>query len=150
MPLTPRRLATIILFLSVFMMAMKPSVDTDSFWHLRAGAWMLDNAHILTIDVFSYTRLNQSWINHSWLSQIFLALIYRLSGFGGLNLFTAVVIVAAFMFVYRAGRVERRAVRLGETRGSAHEVVAGLSAGEQVVVAGVEGLRDGQRAQLKR
>jgi RND family efflux transporter MFP subunit len=54
------------------------------------------------------------------------------------------------VFVYRDGRVERRAVRLGEARGSAHEVVAGLSAGEQVVVAGLAGLRDGQRAQLKR
>jgi len=100
---TTRRLALWILFLSLFAMAMKPSVDTDSFWHLRAGAWMLDNARILTMDVFSYTRLNQAWINHSWLSQILMAIIYRAGGYGGLNLATAFVIVLAFVFVYRAG-----------------------------------------------
>ena len=103
MALTTRRLAFLILFLGLFAMAMKPSVDTDSFWHLRAGAWMLDNARLLTIDLFSYTRFNQAWINHSWLSQILMAIIYRVGGYGGLNLATAFVIVLAFVFVYRAG-----------------------------------------------
>ncbi|MBI5052484.1 MAG: hypothetical protein HZB52_04370, partial [Chloroflexi bacterium] len=103
MALTTRRLALSILFLGLFAMAMKPSVDTDSFWHLRAGAWMLDNARLLTIDLFSYTRFNQAWINHSWLSQTLMAIIYRVGGYGGLNLFTASVIVLAFVFVYRAG-----------------------------------------------
>jgi RND family efflux transporter MFP subunit len=56
----------------------------------------------------------------------------------------------AVVFVYRDGQVERRAVRLGQAWGTEHEVVAGLSDGEQVVVAGLEGLRDGQRVQLKR
>jgi len=103
MALPTRRLAFLILFLGLFAMAMKPSVDTDSFWHLRAGAWMLDNARLLTIDLFSYTRLNQAWINHSWLSQILMAIIYRVGGYGGLNLATAFVIVLAFAFIYRAG-----------------------------------------------
>jgi hypothetical protein len=103
MTLTTRRLALSILFLGLLAMAMKPSVDTDSFWHLRAGTWMLDNARILTIDLFSYTRFNQAWINHSWLSQILMAMIYRAGGYGGLNLATAFVIVLAFTFVYRAG-----------------------------------------------
>jgi len=53
------------------------------------------------------------------------------------------------VFVYRDGRVERRAVRLGQARGNDHEVIAGLSDGEQVVVRGLEGLRDGQRVQVK-
>ncbi len=53
------------------------------------------------------------------------------------------------VFVYRDGRVERRAVRLGQARGNDQEVVAGLSDGEQVVVKGLEGLRDGLRVQLK-
>jgi RND family efflux transporter MFP subunit len=53
------------------------------------------------------------------------------------------------VFVYRDGRVERRAVRLGQLRGNDHEVVAGLSDGEQVVVKGLEGLRDGLRVQIK-
>ncbi len=57
---------------------------------------------------------------------------------------------AAAVFVHREGRVERRAVRLGQARGSEHEVIAGLSDGEQVVTTGVKELRDGQAARVKR
>ena len=53
------------------------------------------------------------------------------------------------VFVYRDGRVERRAVRLGQVRGNDQEVTAGLTDGDQVVVAGPEGLRDGQRVQVQ-
>jgi RND family efflux transporter MFP subunit len=54
------------------------------------------------------------------------------------------------VFVYHDGRVERRAVRLGQVRGDEQEVIAGLSDGEQVVTTSLGELRDGQRAQLKR
>ncbi len=53
------------------------------------------------------------------------------------------------VFVYRDGRVERRAVRVGQARGSDQEIVAGLSDGERVVVKGIEGLRDGQRVRTQ-
>ena len=54
------------------------------------------------------------------------------------------------VFVHREGRVERRAIRLGQARGNEHEVVAGLSDGEQVVTTGAKQLRDGQSVRLKR
>jgi hypothetical protein len=52
------------------------------------------------------------------------------------------------VFLYRDGRVERRAVGLGQARGAEQEVMAGLSDGDQVVV-GATGLRDGQRVTLR-
>jgi RND family efflux transporter MFP subunit len=55
----------------------------------------------------------------------------------------------AAVFVYREGRVERRAVRLGQGRGDQREVIAGLADGEQVVITGVNELRDGQRAHVR-
>lgn len=54
------------------------------------------------------------------------------------------------VFVYRDGRVERRAVRLGQIQATGQEVIAGLSDGEQVVVTEVGRLRDGQRVQVKK
>jgi RND family efflux transporter MFP subunit len=57
---------------------------------------------------------------------------------------------AAAVFVHREERVERRAVRLGQARGNEHEVIAGLSDGEQVVTTGVNELRDGQPVRVKR
>jgi len=57
---------------------------------------------------------------------------------------------AAAVFVHREGRVERRAVRLGQARGNEHEVIAGLSDGDQIVTTGVKELRDGQSVRVKR
>jgi len=53
------------------------------------------------------------------------------------------------VYVLREGRVERRIVRLGPVRGDAQDVMGGLADGEQVVVKGLEGLKDGQRVQKK-
>jgi RND family efflux transporter MFP subunit len=57
---------------------------------------------------------------------------------------------AAVVFVLRDGRVERRAVRLGDARGNDREVIAGLSDGEQIATTGVKELRDGQTVRVKR
>jgi len=57
---------------------------------------------------------------------------------------------AAAVFVHREGRLERRAVKLGQARGNEHEVLAGLSDGDQVVTAGINELRDGQNVRVKR
>jgi RND family efflux transporter MFP subunit len=54
------------------------------------------------------------------------------------------------VFVHRDGKVERRAVRLGQARGSDQEIVAGLTDGEQVVTTGAKDLRDGQSVRVKR
>src|SRR5205809_2701090 len=57
---------------------------------------------------------------------------------------------AAAVFVHREGRLERREVKLGQARGNEHEVLAGLSDGDQVVTAGINELRDGQNVRVKR
>jgi RND family efflux transporter MFP subunit len=54
------------------------------------------------------------------------------------------------VFVHKDGRVERRAVGLGDVRGNDQEVTAGLSDGEEIVVAGAKDLRDGRRVTLKK
>jgi len=53
------------------------------------------------------------------------------------------------VFVVRENRLERRAVALGENRGTDIEVVAGVNQGETVLVKGPEGLHDGQRVKIK-
>src|SRR5690349_3716806 len=54
------------------------------------------------------------------------------------------------VYLYKEGHVERRAVGVGETRGSDAEITAGLAPGDQVVVSGFEGLRDGERVEVRR
>ncbi|MBV8205254.1 MAG: efflux RND transporter periplasmic adaptor subunit [Acidobacteria bacterium] len=54
------------------------------------------------------------------------------------------------VFLYREGKVERRAVKLGAAEGGDQQVIAGLNEGDQVVVSGFEGLKDGQHVELRR
>lgn len=95
-----RRLVVWLSFLAVFTMAVRVSVDTDTWWHLRAGEWMVDNGQILRMDPFSLTRQGEPWIYPGWLAQITLYSVYRIFGFAGLNLFTALMVVLTFVFVW--------------------------------------------------
>jgi len=55
----------------------------------------------------------------------------------------------AVVFVVVENRVERRAVRLGDSKGDAAEVLSGLTAGERVVVEGPPDLTDGLRVVVR-
>lgn len=95
-----RKLAIWITFLAVFAMAARVSVDTDTWWHLRAGEWMVENGAIIKFDQFSYTRAGEPWNYPGWLAEVPMYLIYRYLGPGGLNLWTAIVVTLAFIFVW--------------------------------------------------
>ncbi len=98
--MTIRRLITWITFLAVFAMAARISVDTDTWWHLRAGQWIVEHRQIPRIDTFSYTRFGESWEYPGWIVEVPMYWIYRLLGLGGLNLWTATMVVIAFVFVW--------------------------------------------------
>ena len=43
--------------------------DGDTYWHIRAGEWMLAHHAVLRTDVFSYTRPGAPWHTQEWLSK---------------------------------------------------------------------------------
>lgn len=53
------------------------------------------------------------------------------------------------VFVYREGRVERRAIRAGNETAGQVEVLSGVTAGEQVVTQGPDALKDGDRVRVQ-
>jgi hypothetical protein len=101
-PLTTRRLVTWIAFLAVFTMAARISMDTDTWWHLRAGQWIMEHGLVPQADPFSYTRLGAVWQYPGWLVEVPMLWLYRLLGPGGLNLWTAAMVTLAFAFLWRA------------------------------------------------
>jgi RND family efflux transporter MFP subunit len=54
------------------------------------------------------------------------------------------------VFLVKEDHLERRAVKTGENRGADTEILAGLLAGDTVVVRGPAGLHDGQPVEIKR
>jgi hypothetical protein len=98
--LVSKRFYLAIIFCLVFTVATRAPLDTDMWWHLRAGEQTWQTGRPVTVDIFSYTRQGESWINHSWLSQVGMYLIYRLGGFLALGAFVTLLAVISMGFVY--------------------------------------------------
>lgn len=102
--LTIERTAFIILFVLLFAMATRVATDTDMWWHLRTGQYILETGQAVTSDVFSYTFDGVPYKNHSTFAQIAMYLIWSLSGNFGLSLMASVLAVGGMFFLYRAGK----------------------------------------------
>src|SRR5258705_13068814 len=51
--------------------------DGDTYWHIRAGEWMIAHGSVLRTDVFSYTAAGKDWHTQEWLAEILIALSWR-------------------------------------------------------------------------
>lgn len=119
--LTIERLTYWVVFILLFVIALRPPLDTDVWWHLQSGDYFLQHGEILREDIFSFTQQGQAWINHSWGSQVILTLAYQAgggemgqigySGTWGLALYTAILGVAGMFLVNQCcvGNVYSRA-----------------------------------------
>lgn len=101
--LTTQRLLVAILFVAIFAMAARVQVDTDTWWHLASGRWMVQHGQVLKHDPFSHTMLGKPRIQHGWLVQIVLYRLYAALGHTGLVLAMAAVVTLAFAFVFPLG-----------------------------------------------
>lgn len=93
-------LIPVILISLVLIMAARIPIDSDQWWHLRAGevTWMQKSP--LTTDHFSFTREGSNWINHSWLSELIMFLLFRWSGYRGLTIMVAGLAAATIGLIY--------------------------------------------------
>ena len=94
------KLYPILVLILIFIMAVRMPMDTDMWWHLRAGEETLISGQVYRIDTFSSSRAGQSWINHSWLSQVVMALLLRLGGLPALSIWVAACAVFSMGLVY--------------------------------------------------
>jgi hypothetical protein len=75
--------------------------DSDSFWQIKIGQWILDHGALPYTDFYSFTRPGESWISTSWLSQVLFALSYAQWGWAGPVILTAIgMALTAAVFVY--------------------------------------------------
>jgi len=98
--LTINRLLTIIVFIAIFTMSVRVPADTDTWWHLQSGRWMVEHRAVLRTDLFSHTRYGQPWVAYSWLAQVVLFTLYTAFSYAGLALLVAALVTVAFYFVW--------------------------------------------------
>ncbi|MHC2581832.1 hypothetical protein ACVI1J_006013 [Bradyrhizobium diazoefficiens] len=63
--------------------------DSDSFWQIKVGQWILDHGAVPTTDFYSFTRTGAPWISTSWLSQVLLAFSHAQWDWAGPVILTA-------------------------------------------------------------
>ena len=95
----PAALALVMLAVALFV----PGVlnDPDTFWHIKAGEWMIAHGAVPHTDPFSYTRAGAPWVAHEWLAEVAFALAFRAAGWGGVVTLTALAVAAAFFQLAR-------------------------------------------------
>jgi hypothetical protein len=79
--------------------------DSDSYWQIRVGQWILDHGAMPYTDVFSFTRFGEPWISSSWLAQVLFAIVYGHSGWAGPAILSSLAIgalVAIFIHLLSA------------------------------------------------
>jgi hypothetical protein len=57
--------------------------DSDTYWQISVGQWIIDHAALPRTDIYSFTKAGEPWTSSSWLSQVLLAGSYNLAGWAG-------------------------------------------------------------------
>jgi hypothetical protein len=79
--------------------------DSDTYWQIAAGNWILDHDALPRVDIYSFTKAGEPWTSSSWLAQVLFAKAYELLGWSGPVLLSAASIAATFaLFASILGR----------------------------------------------
>ena len=75
--------------------------DSDSFWQIKVGQWMIDHHAAPHTDLYSFTKFGAPWISTSSLSQILYAAVHGQWDWAGPVILTSLAIAATVaIFVY--------------------------------------------------
>jgi len=72
--------------------------EPDVWWQIRTGQWILENNQVPKIDVFSFTYLNDPWINVKWFAEVLMATVNDVFGAEWLVLLQIVCIILILSF----------------------------------------------------
>jgi len=84
----------------IFTLNLRAIMDPDFFWHLKTGEYIAMFKSIPSTNIFSFMFPDIKWLNHEWLSQVLFYYVYSAGGFISLIYFKAVIVTAAFIFLY--------------------------------------------------
>jgi hypothetical protein len=75
--------------------------DSDSFWQIKVGQWILNSHAVPYSDSYSFTKFGAPWISTSWLSQVLYAAVHTQSDWAGPVILASFALAATLaIFVY--------------------------------------------------
>ncbi|HHL39482.1 MAG TPA: tetratricopeptide repeat protein [Deltaproteobacteria bacterium] len=95
-----------LLFFTVLGAFQKQRWDSDIFWALRSGEWIVSHLEVPAADPFSSTFGGRPWIDFTWGFQVLAHFFYNyLGGWTGLFILQSLVTAATFLVVYANVRI---------------------------------------------
>jgi len=95
--------AAAILILASVAATLTCEWDTDVFWHLASGDWMLAHRTVLRTDPFSVDPMPH-WVNVHWLFQVIVSALHALGGLGMLSVMKCSLAAATMLVLVLALR----------------------------------------------
>ncbi len=82
--------------------------DADTYWHVRAGQWMLAHHAVLSTDPFSLSFAGKPWETQEWLAEIGMAGAFQAFGWSGVAVLTglSMALAAGLLALYLARWLE--------------------------------------------
>lgn len=97
-------LAVGVVFIAITVLACFAPVQSDTWWHLRAGQDFWEAGEPPLVDRYSYTAAGRAWPNHEWLTQALFYGLFRAGGLPLLQAFAAAAVTLALALVWRMRR----------------------------------------------
>jgi hypothetical protein len=91
------------LLLCTFLSLCFPLYDTDFWWHLKTGEWILQEGRIPQVDLYTFTEIGTPWIDLHWGFQLLITFLYHSGGANLVILAKAAVITSAVAVAWAAG-----------------------------------------------
>lgn len=96
-----------ILFASVlvwsFLALCFPLYDTDFWWHLKTGEWILAGNGIPYVDLYTFTDADKPWIDLHWGFQVLITLVFWIGGVPLVTIVKAATYTASVAIAWLAG-----------------------------------------------
>ncbi len=91
----------LLILLGISLFAHK-IIDTDIWWHLRTGRYIVESRSVPGFDTYSYTAGGSKWIDLHWLFQLILYGTHAVAGGYGLSLLFIFLFCLTFVILWRA------------------------------------------------
>jgi tetratricopeptide (TPR) repeat protein len=115
-PLKILAMLVVLLALAVpLLLALEKIHESDVFWHLKTGEWILTHAKIPRVDSYSSTVAGKPWLDWEWLFQAAMYVVYRVGGFNALVIAKAVMAALTGLLIFETSRRSRTGALLAAT-----------------------------------
>ena len=97
--------AVVVLALAFpFLLALERISDSDTFWQLKTGEWILVHGSVPRTDPFSATVSGKPWLDREWLFQAAIYGVYSRGGFNALVVAKAAIVFLTGLVIFLACR----------------------------------------------